>query len=79
MDKLYALMSFEGYIEYVSPDEGLLQEILCDMFMDEAYYCFISRITYETDLKPVDIAEDEWDWTLDRFRDFIIVELPQPI
>lgn len=78
--KLYALVNlFEGYVQYVSEDEHLLEEILCDMFMDEAYYCFMSRMTYEANPDPIDVAENEWYWTLDRFTDFTIIELPQPI
>lgn len=56
----------------VSKDKGLLQEIMCDCFMNDAYmeYCYDCLLADST-------IKDAWDSTLDWYHSYMnIVDAP---
>ena len=66
---MYVLM--DGYKpDIVSKDKDLLQEIMCDDFLELAYYDFYFRMNYMTS-KSEEIARIAWEEVLSYFEENI--------
>ena len=71
MNTVYILFNYDtDKCMYASRDKQLLEEIMCDFFMDELYYAFCWDVSYTKD-HPVDIAHTIWENTVYYFENYI--------
>ena len=60
--------SFE--IVYSSTDLSLIQECICDSFMEDLAYEFDNMLDC---MEPAEAAKDAWDVTMDWYNNFIYI------
>ncbi len=70
--RVYHFVNDEDAFEviYSSTDLSLIQECICDSFMEDLAYEFDDVIDF---LEPAEAAKDAWDSTLDWYNNFIYI------
>ena len=58
---------------YVSDDKSLLEEIMCDIFMEDAYSIFCDAVYDDPYTMPAILAQDVWDDNLDFYNMYITI------
>ena len=56
---------------YISDDKQLLEEIMCDIFMEDAYNIFCEEVYDNPHIIPGVLAQDVWDDNLDFYNMYI--------
>ena len=74
MEKIYHLINDEEFpdVIYSSPDRGLLEEIMCDMFMEDCYYqfCWDEDFPYGN-RNAAQVARDAWDDNFEYYENYV--------
>lgn len=78
MTKAYHLINDEEYpyIILTSTDKALLEEYMCDMFMEDVmdqFYDYLNYGTIPTFSEVRDAARDAWDSVLDWYLTYCII------
>lgn len=70
--KMYHFVNDEDQTEiiYSSTDESLIQECICDSFMEDLWYEFYDVLDF---LEPTEAAKDAWDRTLEWYRYYVYI------
>ena len=70
--KMYHFVSDEDQTEiiYSSTDESLIQECICDSFMEDLWYEFDDVLDF---LEPAEAAKDAWDRVLEWYRYYVYI------
>lgn len=64
---------------FCSNDEGLLEEIMCDLFLEETYYNFCWRTTYENYNNIYELAAETWAEDIDYWITYVDILKTQEI
>ena len=72
MKKIYHFINDEDSIEivYSSEDRSLIEECICDSFMEDLAYEFDDCLDF---MKPAEAAKDAWDRTLDWYNMYVYI------
>ena len=74
MEKIYHLIVDEEFPDVIwsSTDKGLLEEIMCDMFMYDCYYqfCWDEDFPYGN-RNAAQVARDAWDDNIDYYTSYV--------
>ena len=70
--KMYHFINDEDQTEivYSSTDESLIQECICDSFMEDLWYEFNDVLDF---MEPAEAAKDAWDRTLEWYNLYVYI------
>ena len=70
--KMYHFINDEDQTEivYSSTDESLIQECICDSFMEDLWYEFNDVLDF---MEPAEAAKDAWDRTIEWYNLYVYV------
>lgn len=70
--KMYHFINDEDQTEiiYSSTDESLIQECICDSFMEDLWYEFYDVLDF---MEPAEAAKDAWNRTLEWYNLYVYV------
>lgn len=70
--KMYHFINDEDQTEivYSSTDESLIQECICDSFMEDLWYEFNDVLDF---MEPAEAAKDAWDHTLEWYNLYVYI------
>jgi len=70
--KMYHFICDEDQVEiiYSSTDESLIQECICDFFMEDLWYEFYDALDFRG---PAKAAKDAWDRVLEWYNLYVYI------
>lgn len=70
--KMYHFINDEDQTEivYSSTDESLIQECICDSFMEDLWYEFNDVLDF---MEPAEAAKDAWDRTIEWYNLYVYI------